>query len=406
MKTLLFLVILVAGGLLLPSAAAENPTVMVTGYTISPQVVMPSEPVSITVTLTHTAQQASRTSSLTSGSEPSAPVTESLMTPVNAYIESAIMKSTDFQILNGWYEDVGEIGPGQSLNLTFFLTAPPRQGVFFPEAWIRIRDSGSVKYPVMVNVNTPFALSRMPSFRIDRRLPDQVTPGLPFDIRIDLTNEGDARAHDISLSVNTPDQSVSSLTPEQFYIRDIGPGDSSFLNLSFVTDTDIPIGILQIPLTLRFRTTDSTLHEQEAEIGVLVLGKGEPGVSKYQLTPQEIRVGDTFSLILRIENTGSGDAKSVRVSLDIPFDGITEAFVGTIEPDKDAPAVFTLTATQAGEIPYNLTIRYTDDYGTHTTTEPLVLQARDRDGNGIIILLVLIFLAGAAAVAYKRWNRP
>ncbi|MDD1729599.1 MAG: S-layer protein [Methanospirillum sp.] len=397
-----FTILVVSLFLLIPALAADNPTVMVTGYHISPDVVLPSDPVSITITLANTAEQASRTASTTTGAGAGGSLSESLTTPVNAYIESATLKAKDFQVLNGGYEDIGEIGPGQSVNLTFFLTAPGSSGLYFPEAWIRIRDSGSVKYPIPVNVNSPYAISKKPSFKITREVPDQIIPGSSFNLTVDLVNEGRSKAHDISVQIETPEHSISSLTPEQYYIRELAPDEAYHLNLSFATDKDIPVGIIQFPLAITYLTTDNTKSEQTSQIGIKIQGKGEVGISKYQLSPEQIQVGDTISLIVRVENTGTDDAKSVRTSLDIPFEGIKEAFVGTIEPHNDAPAVFTLRATHSGEIAYHLNVTYTDDYGKHTISEPLSLSVREKDGAAIIVLILVIVIGAGAALLYKR----
>ena len=398
-----FLLILIVGVLfLIPSLTADNPTLMVTGYHISPDIVMPSDAVSITVTLTNTAEQASRTASSTTGSGSSGSMSESLTTPVNAYIESAILKTTDFQVVNGWYEDIGEIGPGQSVNLTFFLTAPGTSGVYFPEVWIRIRDSGSVKYPIPVSVDSSYALSKQPSFKISRVLPDQIIPGTTFNLSVEIANEGRAKAHDIKVLIETPEHSLTSLTPEQYYIQNLAPDESYHLNLSFATDNAIPNGIVQIPLTVRYLTSDNIRSEQKTQIGARIQGKGEIGISKYQVSPQQIKLGDTFSLIVRIENTGTDDAKSVRASLDIPFEGIKEAFVGTIEPNNDAPAVFNLKATRSGEIAYTIEVTFQDEYGKHTISEPLSLPVQQTDGTVTIVLILVIIIAVVTAYFYRQ----
>lgn len=113
-------------------------------------------------------------------------------------------------------------------------------------------------------------------------------------------------------------------------------------------------------------------------------------------------MGDSVSLILRLENTGTDDAKSVRASLDIPFEGIKEAFVGTIEPNNDAPAVFNLKATRSGEITYTLQVTYQDDYGKHTISEPLSLPVQQTDGTATIFLILVIIIAVVAVFIYRR----
>ena len=52
-----------------------------------------------------------------------------------------------------------------------------------------------------------------------------------------------------------------------------------------------------------------------------------------------------------------------------PMSGGKEAYVGKIEPNNDAPAVFSLQAGDPGNYAYNLTVEYQDDYGVHTKTE-------------------------------------
>ncbi len=402
----IILSLMVLALLLIPLSFADNPTVMVTGYTISPPVVMPNDAATITVTLSNTAQQASRTASSVMGTGTSYSMSESRTIPLSANIQSASLKTSDFQIVNGWYNNIGEIGPGQSVNLTFYVIAPPAEGLYFPEVWIRVRDSASVKYPIPVNVNSPYSLSKSPLFSINRIVPDQVNPGSSFDIQIHLMNAGTATAHDIRVGVHSPDDSISSLTPEQYFISDLGPGETHTQNLSFATDKTIPTGIFQFPLSVQYLTTNNLKHEQKAQIGVLIQGKGELGISKYQISPQMIKTGDTFSLITRIENTGTGDAKSVRVALEIPFEGMKEAFVGTIKPDNDAPAIFNLKATQAGEIPYKLNITFHDDYGDHSIIEPLSLSVQETNNTGMYMLIILLIIAGGAAILYKKRLSP
>lgn len=382
--------------------SADNPTVMVTGYSIAPDVVMPGDTATITVSLANTANQASKTASSSIGTGSQASQSDSVTVPVNAFIESATLKTSDFQIINGWYESIGEIGPGQSANLTFFVKAPAASGLYFPEIWIRIRNSESVKYPVPVNVNSPYALLKQPSLKVTRSVPEQVSPGSLFDLGVEIENEGQSAAHDLIVTVNTQDHSISSLSSEQFFIRALSPGEKRNLNLSFETDKNIPLGISQFPVTINYLSADGTKRSQTAQIGVRIQGKGELGISKYQITPQQPGVGDVISLIVRIENTGTDDAKSVRASVNIPFSGMKDAFIGTIEPNNDAPAVFNLKATKSGDIPYTLKVTFHDDYGDHEISQPLSLSVDEKNGSWVYLIILLLILSGAGLYLYKR----
>lgn len=398
--TLLSSYVLVSGAYGLSS----EPTVLVTGYKISPDVILPGEIGTIEVTVANTAEQASTTASQSTGAQP-ASSSQSTTYPVNAFIESAIIKTTDFTILSGWYQDIGEIGPGQSTTLTFLVQAPGHEGLFFPEVWIRVRGAGNVKYPIPVNVNSRYALMKQPSIRLSRGIPANITPGNFFDLNLELKNEGLSPAHDILIDILTPNTSLSSQSPERQFIRELKPGDSKTVSLTFQTDNNIPIGIRQIPVRLTYLNADGTRLEQKEQIGILIQGTGELGIAKRLLDPEQIFMGDMFSLVCRIENTGTDKAKSVRATLDIPFEGTKEAFVGTIGPDNDAPAVFTLKATRSGDTPFNLTIRYKDDFGIHEEIIPLHVFVGEKNGTMNILLILFVVIAGAGILYWRRQNQ-
>lgn len=384
---------------------STEPTVIITGYKISPDVILPNEVGTIEVTIANTAMQASKTATESVGSDED-PFAQSITVPVNAFIESATLKTTDFTVLSGWYQDIGEIGPGQSTTLTFLVQAPGREGLFFPEVWIRVRGAESVKYPIPVNVNTRYTLIKQPSIRLSRSIPGNITPGSFFDVTLELQNEGLASAHDIIVEIITPNTSLSSQSPERQFIRELKSGDIKTVTLSFQSDNDIPIGIRQIPVRISYLNADGTRLIQNEQVGILIQGMGELGIAKQILDPEQVYLGDMFSLVCRIENTGTDKAKSVRATLDIPFDGTKEAFVGTIGPDNDAPAVFTLKATQAGDIPFHLTIRYKDDFGLHEEVIPLHVFVGEQNGSGMIIILVLVLLAGTGFLYWRRQRQP
>jgi len=111
-----------------------------------------------------------------------------------------------------------------------------------------------------------------------------------------------------------------------------------------------------------------------------------------------VRAGEAFDLIIRIENTGTDDAKSIRATVDLPFSGSREAFVGTVEPDNDAPAVFLLNAGEEGTYEYTLTIEYTDDWGMHTAEQSLMMAVSDTEGPGLAAVAIVLVLAAAVVL--------
>ena len=110
-------------------------------------------------------------------------------------------------------------------------------------------------------------------------------------------------------------------------------------------------------------------------------------------------------MTVRIENTGTADARSVQASIDLPASGNRDAFIGRIEPDNDAPAVFYLQDRGSGEIHYTLKVQYADDYGNHTAEKPLMLSVAPPNYTGSILTLVILLCLACGAYWYWRIKR-
>jgi uncharacterized membrane protein len=137
----------------------------------------------------------------------------------------------------------------------------------------------------------------------------------------------------------------------------------------------------------------------------MMKGVAELGFVSVDTNPPRLLENTPFDLTVRIENTGTGEAKQVSAKVDLPTEGTKESFIGKIQPGNDAPALFLLEGAKSGNYPYNLTITYTDDMGTHTQTRQMNLRVPAADMTGTIIL-VLIILAILGFIAYRYWYLP
>ena len=177
---------------------AANPSVIVADYKITPSVFQPGDIGTITATIKNTAFMANiRENIQSAGSET---ITS---TDINVNIESVQLESKDVEVISGNYKQVGEIGPGQSIPLTFLIRAPAKDGIYFPEIWIDVTGGESVRQPIPVNVNTQIALLKKPAITVSKTLPDSVNPGEDFPVRVILENNGLSGADEIVVSVNS-----------------------------------------------------------------------------------------------------------------------------------------------------------------------------------------------------------
>jgi hypothetical protein len=220
-----------------------------------------------------------------------------------------------------------------------------------------------------------------------------------------VNNAGTLRAGHVLLSVNTSSHSIGVRGSNTVLIEDLEGGESKTVTIDFLTDKKAPIGLQNIYLTFNYQLPDGTAMRQTEVIDVPFKGKAELGFVSVDTNPTRLTENTPFDLTIRIENTGTGEAKQVSATVNLPVEGKKEAFIGRIKPGNDAPAIFLLEGAKSGNHPYTLTVTYTDDLGTHTVTRDMNLRVVETDTSGtIILMLVILVILGFAA--YRYWYLP
>jgi hypothetical protein len=374
---------------------AEEPTVILTGYEVTPAILMPGDRGLITVSLTNTAQGATRTESSTSGIlQQSTMITTK---DINPTIQSVFLGGEDIRVVGGNAQFEGELGPGQSVNLSFLIEAPRESGIYFPLLRVRVRGAESLIYPIPVNVNMPIARLRAPALKIEQPPVASIRPGGQYDLVLSLTNTGLGFAEDISLRVIDDDPSIVPSRSGFFHINRLETGESATVEMSLVTDLDAASGIHEIPLSIQYSLVDGTQLTQIESIGMNIRGESELIIRSVDSDPVRVSEGDQFDLIIRLENTGTGEARSIRSTVDLPLQGVREAYIGTIQEGNDAPAVFILTANQSGDLSYRFQVSYEDDWGERT--ENYTLQLVVSPSSDLLVAGILLLILGIAGVA-------
>ncbi|MDD1716468.1 MAG: S-layer protein, partial [Methanolinea sp.] len=383
--------------------SATDPTVIISAYTVTPSVLSPGGSGTIQATLTNTASSAILRES--SGISISGEFQTTRSTDIPVTIDSVQLVGDDIKVIDGNFKQFGAIGPGQSVTVTFAIEAPPKEGLYFPEVWVEIDGGKNVRYPVPVNVNTDNYVMQTPALVVYKDLPDSVNPGESFPVILTLSNAGSIRASDIILTSSTSTTSLGSMGPNTLSLKPMDGGEYQNMTLEFITDRYVPVGLQKILLTIDYKLPDGTQKHQVETIEVPIKGKAELGFVSVDTTPRRVTAGTPFDLTIRIENTGTGEAKQVTATIDLPMTGTRQSFIGKIKPSNDAPAVFLLDGGSGGTYGYNATITYTDDIGTHTVVFPMTLRVIPEDYTGII-LIVLIIAIVAGFLVYRYWYLP
>ena len=384
-------------------AETDQPTVYIESYTVTPAVLVPGDYGTVSVAIKNTASSASVQESTGIVSGGTFATVKSVDIPVQ--IDAVSLEGKGITVLSDSFRQFGSLGPGQSATVNFAIQAPMREGIYFPEVWVDINGGKSVRYPVLVNVNTKNQVLRSPTIVVGKSLPESVNPGNNFTVLLDIKNAGQLRAGHVILTVNTSTTSMGVKGSNTIVLDDIEGGTARSAAIDFITDDKVAIGLQKINLAFDYQLPDGTAKHQAEVIEVPVMGKAELGFVSVDTNPPRLTEGTPFDLTIRIENTGTGEAKQVSAKIDLPVEGTKEAFIGKIKPGNDAPAIFLLEGPKAGTQSYTLTINYTDDMGEHTLTRQMNLRVppTDRTGDVVLVLIVLVIVG---LVAYRYWYLP
>ena len=234
--------------------------------------------------------------------------------------------------------------------------------------------------------------------------PESISPKDKFDITFSVSNDGTGTAREVQVSAVTGGLPFVPVDADTKIIKRLNPGESVQLSYAISVKDKTEISSYPLPIKMDYKDENGENISSESFAGIRILGKAELAISDLKIEPQNPVEGDLVTVNMRIENSGTGEAKSAKVSLDAPFKGTRTAFLGKIKPDDDAPGVFTFYAEKAGDIPYSANIEFEDDLGVRTVTESLNLYIRSPNKNGMAtqVLVTLPLIAGGLYYLHRR----
>lgn len=237
--------------------------------------------------------------------------------------------------------------------------------------------------------------------------PAIITPDGNFTLDFSLENRGTGMASAVNVKALLDDTPFIPIGTNSQVMEKLEPGSSEKMQYLFLVKKSAVPGGYSLPMTMSYEGENNLNFSSKESVGINVVGEAKPGVANVKTDPNKIVAGNDVTMMITVENTGTGDAKSVKADITgLPFPGTKTAFLGKIEPGDDAPAIFNLQAGGAGNYKYNLTIQYEDDlYGRHEYSQDLNLVVYSRiDGKSSNMALGAIAIA-AVGIAYFVYTR-
>jgi hypothetical protein len=233
--------------------------------------------------------------------------------------------------------------------------------------------------------------------------PERISPKEKFDLTLRVSNEGTGMAREVQVSADMSGLPFVSLDADTKIIKRLDPGEIIQLNYPIQVKDKTEISSYSIPIKMGYKDENGKNISSKSLAGVRVLGKAELAISDIKIEPQNPVIGDLVTVNMRIENSGTGEAKSVKIKLDAPFEGTKSAFLGKIKPDDDAPGIFAFYVTKAGNIPLSASIEYEDDLGTRTVNESLDIHVYKQNENSMMTpIVVAVPVIGSIAYYLSR----
>jgi len=395
MRTIILLSVLLT--LFLPYASADTeirPTITV-NYSIDPGVLMPGDTGTVTVELRNMA----------SGEVYVQEDDETF--DMNAYIASATLEGNKaIKILDGIQTDVGLLGPGDYIRLTFNIKANENasNGMHFLELEVV---GGSDMY----NLNY-----RIPVKVDDRDLKIIVSDMPPTlmreysTINVEVVN---LRPNDITGVIVNPKGNDIGFFPANVFVGTIAGGNKS--TATFTLNTMVSTrGNKEMQFSTSYFNGDNLHTSSDTNYSIDVVDQSALILSALEVE----NTGNVYSITGDINNFGTTDAKNVMISV-MATDNVTPVqpyekyFVGTLESDDFSS--FELSASTQGsnvdEIPLLIEFRNTNNAYAYIK-ENISVQKRtvpvSSDSGGmsfIMIGLVAVVCIAVIGIIVYSWKK-
>lgn len=229
-------------------------------------------------------------------------------------------------------------------------------------------------------------------------------PGQEFYVKTAVKNAGNGNAKNIRVILDLNNSSpLIPLDDNVRFFENLSAGSSENLSFKLLLGSNAEVKPYKIPLRIMASNDTETFRvDKVQEIGINVLNQAKINIASLKFDPEMPLRGQKVSMILRLENVGEGEARFVKARLEgLEGSGNTNAFLGRLDKDDDAPAIFTFVPDKVGEQNVTLIVEYEDDFGEHILSEDLTFSV-ERQKENIIPILLALALVLVAVVFYMK----
>jgi hypothetical protein len=395
-KILTIFILLLLSLLIIPSISAD-PTLIIDGYTLYPEVFMPGDSGILTLTIKNAETINTVQTTSTTGST-STVKTDTVGAAINnIWIISATDGNHDIKATEN-YENVGDLAPASSININFKIIAEENitEGLYFPIARVNVETYDDVRFPIPIKVSNAtvnLLLTDVPS-RISKSGSTLVT--------LTAVNNRENAVDGVTIIPESNDG--LEFTPNSAFVGTLEADASSEVSFSVKPSY---VGYHNISFKIQFKNGDN-VHTEEMSYSIQVVETLDvaPVISSI---PSKLEIGKSTRVSLEVYNAKTESITGVIVT---PITNAkvspSQYFIGSMDPDDVFSASFDVSSGNLSfgnySIGFKVSFKQDNEYYETpivTSTFSIVPQTNYRsDGNiffvigAIIIIVVAIMFFG------------
>jgi hypothetical protein len=229
-----------------------------------------------------------------------------------------------------------------------------------------------------------------------------------FIVGIQIDNCGEIIPENITFQITRHSPDIAIKDPLVTYIDRLGFSNSKrFITYHLRTSASPIPGEHVFEAKLTYGKGDLTLTENYSFSVFVESDAPELVLSGIKTNPDRINPDQDVILTLKVQNSGDGTAKDVRVKLEnLDFQGVKDTFLGEMSPKDELPARFVLRSNDIGEKDFIIKVYYTFAGENIVEQFPASIQVFEQNKNDLywIIPLALVGLVIAIAIIRKAWS--
>ncbi|RPI40096.1 MAG: hypothetical protein EHM53_03270 [Methanoregulaceae archaeon] len=300
--------------------------VYVSGYEITPPVFYPGETGTVTVHVTNAANTS------VSVSQPN--LIEPHINVVN----------------NGAFATATSIGPGETIDYNFIITADGSDGTYFPFFTVSTTVYGAkaINSQIKVKIDSTDIRASI------AKKPDTFALSTKDTVNLSIVNP---RTGDITNVLIVPEVNGAAISPDESFVGTLKAGTSVQVPFAITPEKES-----EVTFHVSYYNGDNK-HTTDVVLP-LTLGKNKQGAEIVVNNVESSNSGGTITLKGDVTNNGLTDARSVLVTVDSPATPVNPNpvyAIGNLEPDDFSSFEVTYTQTAPGAVP--IMVEYKDSDG-------------------------------------------